>query len=247
MQTLRRDVCGFAAAIVLVLAVIGPAPANADPGVTVFPGMEIHQGNAACVVGFVEPQMRIALTSGRCDVDPIVTDSRDRVIGVVLLARTDTLTGSAVNGPAAGVEYEVIKLSPSVGATQQLPIGRPLDVTPAVHPQPALPVCRSASVGAQSCGRIGSAGNGRFVLTAMATDKGDLGGPVYVLTDDNRAVIVGLLDGSRESMPEAQSWQAVMQQLYLDTRSRTAPQPPVEVRMISRHGGVTNQERNPRP
>lgn len=120
--------CGFAAAIVLVLAVIRPAPANADPGVTVFPGMEIHQGNAACVVGFVEPQMRIALTSGRCDVDPIVTDSRDRVIGVVLLARTDTLTGS--NGPAAGVEYEVIKLSPSVGATQQLPIGRPLDVTP---------------------------------------------------------------------------------------------------------------------
>ncbi|WP_156746289.1 hypothetical protein [Mycobacterium sp. 1423905.2] len=82
MKKPRRNLWLFAAAIAIVVgAIVAPAPADADPNVTAYPGMEIHQGDAACMVGFVEPELRIALTSGRCDVDPIVTDSRARVIG----------------------------------------------------------------------------------------------------------------------------------------------------------------------
>jgi hypothetical protein len=61
--------------------------------------------------------------------------------------------------------------------------------------------------------------NGRFVVTGVATDQHDIGGPVYTVTDDNRAVIVGLFEGVSGSGPTAESWQAAMRQLYLDGRS----------------------------
>lgn len=41
------------------------ARASADTGVTVFPGMQIRQGDRACMVGFVETTLRVALTTGQ--------------------------------------------------------------------------------------------------------------------------------------------------------------------------------------
>ncbi len=68
----------------------------------------------------------------------------------------------------------------------------------------------------------------------MAVDSRDFGGPVYALTDDNGAVIVGLFEGMWGAAPEMESWQAVMQQVYIDGRSRDQQQRPhVEARMIA--------------
>ncbi len=63
-----------------------PGQAAADPGGTVFPGMEIRQGNTVCMVGLVEPRLRVAMTSGQCDGGQSVVTDRDRKpIGSVVL------------------------------------------------------------------------------------------------------------------------------------------------------------------
>jgi hypothetical protein len=71
-------------------------------------------------------------------------------------------------------------------------------------------------------------------IPGTSTGRHDIGGPVYALTDDNRAVIVGLFDGMRRSVPGAESWQAIMHQLYVDLRSFPSQQPVSAVRMVSR-------------
>ncbi len=68
----------------------------------------------------------------------------------------------------------------------------------------------------------------------MAVDNRDFGGPVYALTDDGGAVMVGLYEGMWEAAPELETWQAVMRQLYLDSRLPAAPQPPSELRLVGR-------------
>ncbi|ORB86193.1 hypothetical protein B1987_23205 [Mycobacterium kansasii] len=222
--------CGFrhsAVAIALALAFSAAAPAQASPGVTVFPGMEIHQGATVCMVGFVEPRLRIALSAGRCDDAPTVTDSHANVVGSVVLARRASVSEPVAADSASAVEYEVIALAPEVTTTQLLPGGRRLESIPGFTVQPALPVCHNTISAGQMCGRIGSVGNDGFAITGMIADPRDVGGPVYTLTDDNRAVIVGLLDGVRGTALWAQSWQAVMRQLYIDAQSAGATQPPL--------------------
>lgn len=82
-----QAVCGRCSRLVTVFAfavvVVGaPGQANANTGVTVSPGMEIHQGNAVCMVGLVEPRLRVALTSGQCDGGgSVVTDRDQNVVG----------------------------------------------------------------------------------------------------------------------------------------------------------------------
>ena len=73
------------------------------------------------------------------------------------------------------------------------------------------------------------------MIADVAVDSRDFGGPVYALTDDNGAVIVGLFEGMWGSAPEMESWQAVMQQVYIDGRAQNQQQqPPGEARMIGR-------------
>lgn len=223
---LRRSAVVIASALAAVLAATGaPALAAANPGVAVFPAMDIYQGGVGCLVGFVEPQMRIALSIGQCNHGSIVTDSRENVVGAVMLARRNTGVGSAADATAADAEYEVIKLAHHAIATDQLPNGRQLQSVPGFSVQPALPVCHVGISTGQSCGRLSSVSASGLVIADMAADQRDLGGPVYVLTDDNHAVIVGMLDGVQGAISHAQSWQAVMRQLYLDTRSLSSPQP----------------------
>ncbi|WP_156749363.1 hypothetical protein [Mycobacterium sp. 1165196.3] len=58
----------------------------------------------------------------------------------------------------------------------------------------------------------------------MGFDNRDFGGPVYTLTNDNNAVIVGLVEGTWKSSPQIESWQAVMAQVYIDSHTYSPQQ-----------------------
>ena len=58
-----RSLAAAAAASIFALS-ISSAPAHADPGVLVYPGMEIHQGSSVCTLGFVDLGARTAFTAG---------------------------------------------------------------------------------------------------------------------------------------------------------------------------------------
>ncbi|MEB4181741.1 hypothetical protein OQ699_19430 [Mycobacterium ulcerans] len=224
--------CRAAIAVVFVLvSVETPALGRAAVGVTAYPGLEIHQGSVVCVIGFVEPQMRIALSAGRCNGDPMVTDRYGNAVGAVTLAGQATVSEVAVDGAAAGVDYEVITLAPEVAATDLLPTGLRLQSKPGFRVQPGARVCE-ATAARQRCGRVDTVTESRFVIAGMDADQHEIGAPVYVLDDDNHALIAGLLDGVRGSISEAQSWPAVMRQVYLDSRSVDSTQPPPQGRTI---------------
>lgn len=239
METAYVRRCRLALVLAVTVTTLGaPGRADADPGpgASAFPGMEIRQGNAVCRVALVEPERRIALTTGQCDGgDSAVADRDGNVIGSVLVARRQTAAGAGVDSALQPVEYEVIALAPEVTATDLLPTGRHLRSAPVPRPEPGLAVCQLGSAAGESCGSVGSVSNGRFVVAGTARDGGDVGGPVYVRTDGDAAAIVGLLEGGRTSSPEVESWQAIMQQLAIDTGSRGGQPSSPGVRMISGH------------
>lgn len=230
--------CGrYAIAFAFAVMVVGaPGRASADPGPTVFPGMEIRQGNTVCMVGMVEPRLRVALTSGQCaNGESTVTDHDGNVVGTVVLSRRQANDDAAADGAMSPVEYEVISLARAVTASDVLPTGRQLKSAPGLRAQPGLPVCQFRRSVGQRCASISSVSNGRFIIPDMAVDGRDFGGPVYALTDDNGAVIVGLFEGIWRSVPEMESWQAVMQQVYIDGRSLDQQQqPPGQAHFIGR-------------
>lgn len=211
-----------------------PGQAAADPGGTVFPGMEIRQGNTVCMMGLVEPRLRVAMTSGQCDGGQSVVTDRDRKpIGSVVLGRRQIDAGA--DASMLPVEYEVIAIAPDMTPTDVLPTGRHLGSAPGLRAQTGMPVCQLRSATGQRCGSVTSVGNGRFAVTDMPSDSRDFGGPVYSLTDDNNAIIVGLVEGTWRSAPQIESWQAVMAQVFIDSHTYSPQQQPPGQRMISRH------------
>jgi hypothetical protein len=237
MKRLGRRWYRLAIAFALMTALsAAPGQATADPGRTVSPGMEIHQGNTVCMVGLVETRLRFALTSGQCDGGQSVVADRDRKpIGNVILGRRQVDADSTADTSMLPVEYEVIAIAPDVTATDVLPTGRHLGSAPGVRAQPGMPVCQLRSAAGQRCGSVNSVTNGRFGMTDMTTDSRDFGGPVYTLTDDNHAVIVGLVEGTWRSSPQIESWQAVMAQVYLDSHTYSPQQHPPQLHMIGWH------------
>lgn len=187
------------------------------------------------MVGFVQLRLHVALTTGQCDDGPLVTDTDGRLVGAVMLARRQVGV-DASDRAALPVEYEVIMLAPEATATDVLPTGRHLHEAPALDAQQGLPVCQFQVSAGQRCGSIGPVSNGRFTIADMAVDNRDFGGPVYALTDDGDAVVVGLYEGMWRSAPELETWQAVMRQLYIDSHARgeRQPQPPSDVRLAGR-------------
>ncbi|OBI45263.1 hypothetical protein [Mycobacterium colombiense] len=234
MEELGRRWCRLAiASAVTAMVVTAPGQAVADPGAKVFPGMEIRQGNTVCMVGLVEPRLRVALTSGQCDGGQSVVTDRDRhPIGNVVLGRRQVDADSTADTSMLPVEYEVIAIAPEVTPTDVLPTGRHLGSAPGTHAQTGMPVCQLRSETGQRCGSVSSVGNGRFAITDMAPDSRDFGGPVYTLADANNAVIVGLVEGTWRSSPQIESWQAVMAQVYIDSHTYSPQQPPPTLRMI---------------
>ncbi|HEX9831958.1 MAG TPA: hypothetical protein VGA66_02525, partial [Mycobacterium sp.] len=77
----RRWLRVFATVAAPVVALALPGiPVQADPGVVVFPGMEIVQGTNACTLGFVDTQARVAFTAGHCRGDGAVLDRGRRFV-----------------------------------------------------------------------------------------------------------------------------------------------------------------------
>ena len=118
-------VLATAAAQIVALA-LPMAPAQADPGVLVYPGMEIHQDTNVCTLGFVDPQLRIAFTAGHCRGSGPVGDRDGNFIGSLALFRDNTPDGATVATDHQIADWEAIGLANDVQVNNILPGGRPL-------------------------------------------------------------------------------------------------------------------------
>jgi hypothetical protein len=201
-------------ATVLFVGTVAPMTAHAVPGVLVYPGMEVRQGINVCTLGFVDIQTRTVFTAGHCRASGAVADRDGNVIGHQALFRDNTPNGTTVTTDHLIADWETIQLAPEVAVNDILPGGRALVVDPTVLPQQGQQVCHFGVVTGESCGTVDAVNNGWFTMAnGVVSQKGDSGGPVYVLTDDGRAVIVGMFNSTWGQFPAAVSWQAIDQQI----------------------------------
>jgi len=213
-----------AVAAPLVVLAVPSAPAQADPNVLVFPGMEILQGTNVCTLGYVDPQMRIAFTAGHCrGSNGMVRDTGGNFVGNQAFFRDNTPDGATIDTNHQIADWEAISLAPDVMVNNILPGGRVLVSDPAVVPSPGLPVCHFGGVTRESCGNIEAVYNGWFTMAnGVVSQKGDSGGPVYAVTPDGRAAIVGMFNSTWGQFPAAVSWQVASQQAREDVISATS-------------------------
>jgi hypothetical protein len=206
------------AAIAPIFALTMPAaPAHATPGVLVYPGMEIHQGSNVCTLGFVDPGARTAFTAGHCRGDGSVVDRVGNPIGALAVFRDNTPDGATVATDHMISDWEAISLAPDVEINDVLPGGRVLVSDAGIVPTPGLGVCHFGVITGESCGNIESVNNGWFTMAnGVVSQKGDSGGPVYVVTPDGRAAIVGMFNSTWGNYPAAVSWQTASQQARED-------------------------------
>ncbi|MCW2688867.1 MAG: hypothetical protein JWR37_3757 [Mycobacterium sp.] len=225
---MRRLCLRIAAAAAVAIAAAGvPAPAHADPGVVVYPGMEILQGSNICTLGYVDSGLRIAFTAGHCRGSGPVKDKDGNFIGNLALYRDNTPDGATVKTDHLIADYEAIGLANDVQVNNILPTGRPLDSDPSIVARAGEPVCHFGVITGESCGTVEAVNNGWFTMAnGIVSQKGDSGGPVYVLTDAGRAVIVGMFNSTWGEFPAAVSWQATGQQVREDVVSATSAHGP---------------------
>jgi hypothetical protein len=218
-----------AAAIGVAIAPVGvPTPAQAAP-VAVYPGMEIHQDTNVCTLGFVEPALRIAFTAGHCRGSGPVTDKDGNFIGGLAMYRDNTPDGSTVATNDVISDYEAIGLATDAMPNDVLPGGRPLVSDQNVTVRPGMPVCHYGVSTGESCGVVEAVNNGWFTMRdGVVTKKGDSGGPVYVPSNDGRAIMIGLFNSTWGNFPAAVSWQATNKQVSEDvhTAASSLPVPP---------------------
>lgn len=192
-------------------------PVPTGVGTTVSPGMEIRQQSTVCTLGFVDPIARVGYSAGHCRGAGPVTDRLGRVIGVVTSSRDNTPDGSVVRVDEVISDYETISLAADVSITNVLPGGRPLVTDPVPPLAAGQPVCHFGVVTGESCGIVERVNNGWFTMTnGVVSQKGDSGGPVYTLTADGRAVMVGIFNSTWGRLPAAVSWLATNQQAAAD-------------------------------
>lgn len=217
------------ATVAVLAATFAAGTAQADPGVLVHPGMEIRQDTNKCTVGFVDLQTRTAFSAGHCHGSGPVTDSAGNLIGHQTLFMDNTPNGATIATDHVITDWETIALLPEVGLNNILPGGRALVTDPAVVPVAGQRVCHFGVVTGESCGTVEAVNNGWFTMgNGVVSQKGDSGGPVYVLTDDGRAVIIGMFNSTWGQFPAAVSWQATDQQIRADVfeaASGSAPSP----------------------
>jgi hypothetical protein len=210
-----------AAAIVALMAPSAPAPAT--QGVQVYPGMEVRQGTNVCTLGYVDPQNRIAFTAGHCRGNGQVSDKEGDLIGSQALFRDNTPNGATIDTNHQIADWEAISLSPDVMVNDILPGGRELIADPAVVPSVGLPVCHFGVITGESCGTVQAVYNGWFTMAnGVVSQKGDSGGPVYNVTPDGRAVIIGMFNSTWGQYPAAVSWQSASQEAREDVISATS-------------------------
>ncbi|MDT5011713.1 MAG: hypothetical protein QOH57_3330 [Mycobacterium sp.] len=214
----------LAATVVAAGAAAVPAPpvAHASP-VPVFPGMEIRQNTNLCTLGFVDPALRIAVTAGHCRGNGAVTDKDGNAIGGLAMYRDNTPNGSTVSTNDSINDYEGISLAGDVIPSNVLPGGRPLVSDPGVSIQKGQTVCHFGVATGETCGTVEAVNNGWFTMAhGVVSQQGDSGGPVYITTDDGRAVIVGVFNSTWGDFPAAVSWNAIRQQISEDVNNAPA-------------------------
>ena len=213
----RSAVRAFAAVVTAaILAACFPVTATADP-VLVFPGMEIHQSGHLCTLGFVDPGLHVAFAAGHCRGDGPVTDKDNHVIGKVATFRDNIPNGAIVGTEQQVSDYESIVLANDVTANNILPGGRVLQSDPGLVVTPGEPVCHFGVVTGETCGTVEAVNNGWFTMgNGAISQKGDSGGPVYIINPFGQAMIVGILNSVWGNSPAAVSWQAASQQVRDD-------------------------------
>ena len=211
-----------AAALIIGFA-LPSAPAQATPGVLVYPGMEVRQGTNVCTLGFVDSQPRVAFTAGHCRGSGAVNDRDGNPVGTQAAFRDNTPDGATVDTNYQIADWEAISLAPDVAVNNILPSGRQLISDPAIVPVVGLPVCHFGVITGESCGTIQAVNNGWFTMAnGVVSQRGDSGGPVYNLTPDGRAAIVGMFNSTWGQYPAAVSWQVASQQAREDVISSAA-------------------------
>lgn len=209
----RPAVRAFAATVTaMVMAALCPAAvAGADP-VPVFPGMEIHQGSHLCTLGYVDPALRVAFTAGHCRGDGPVADKDNNVIGRLATFRDNTPNGTTVATDQQIADYESIVLAENVAANNVLPGGRALQSDPGLVVTAGEPVCHFGVVTGETCGTVEAVNNGWFTMGhGVVSQKGDSGGPVYIISPAGAAVIVGIFNSVWGDSPAAVSWRSISQ------------------------------------
>jgi hypothetical protein len=200
-----------------------PLPAKADPPV-VFPGMEIHQDNRVCTLGYVDPANKIAFTAGHCRGSGVVYDREHNAIGRLATFRDNTPSGATVATDQMISDYEAIVLDSSVTANNVLPGGRPLESNPAAALQPGEAVCHFGVITGETCGTVESVNNGWFTMShGVQSGKGDSGGPVYLAPNGGPGEIVGIFNSVWGDLPAAVSWRAASDQVRQDLSATTNP------------------------
>ncbi|OBB55714.1 hypothetical protein A5757_04275 [Mycobacterium sp. 852013-51886_SCH5428379] len=212
MRRLLLSVLAAAAAFFAML-LAPPAPGQADPGIVVFPGMEIRQGTNVCTLGFVDMETRVAYTAGHCRGGAQVTDKANGFLGSQVAFSDNTPDGTTVDTNHQISDWQTIALASDVQLNNVLPNGRPLVRDASVTATRGMPVCHFGVMTGESCGTVEAVNNGWFTMAnGVRSQKGDSGGPVYTNTPDGRAVILGIYNSTWGSFPAAVSWQAVPQQ-----------------------------------
>jgi hypothetical protein len=210
----------LATAAPAVALMLPSAPAAAQPGPVVHPGMEIHQDGVLCTLGYVDPGTRVAYTAGHCRASGTVSDKSGTMIGRQGSFRDNTPDGTTIDTNHQITDWEVIHLIPEVAINNVLPTGRVLVTDPAVVPAAGMPVCHFGVVTGESCGTIDAVNNGWFTMAnGVVSKKGDSGGPVYTPTPDGRTVLIGMFNSTWGAFPAAISWQVASQQAREDTIS----------------------------
>ncbi|HEX2214559.1 MAG TPA: hypothetical protein VHH12_14140 [Mycobacterium sp.] len=227
----RRWLRLFAAAVAPIgaLAFLSP-PVQATPGVLVFPGMEVRQDTNVCTLGYVDMQARLAFTAGHCRGSGPVRDRDGNLIGMQTLFRDNTPNGATVDTNHQIADWMAITLAPDVMVSNVLPGGKVLVSDPAVVPTPGQPVCHFGVVTAESCGNVEAVNNGWFTMAnGVVSQKGDSGGPVYVVMPDGRAAIIGMFNSTWGRFPAAVSWQTARQDVISAASASSLAPPPVPV------------------
>ena len=176
--------------------------------------MEIRQDTNKCTLAYVDVMTRTGYTAGHCRGSGTVGDKDGNVIGHQTVYRDNTPDGATVSTDHDISDWEAIALVPDVQIDDVLPSGKPLSYDPAVVPRPGQRVCHFGVVTGESCGTVEAVNNGWFTMAnGVVSQKGDSGGPVYVLTDDGRAVIIGLFNSTWGQYPAAVTWSKTDQQI----------------------------------
>jgi hypothetical protein len=149
-----------------------------------------------------------------------VRDKNGNFVGNQAAFRDNTPDGATIDTNHQIADWEAISLAPDVMVNNVLPGGRMLVSDPGVTPSPGLPICHFGVITGESCGTVQAVYNGWFTMAnGVVSQKGDSGGPVYVITPDGRAAIVGMFNSTWGQYPAAVSWHTASQQASADVIS----------------------------